>query len=303
MQALLGPQLSAEMNLAAQILILAGLWLGATLARRRRFRRHHSTQTAVVGANLLFILLLMIPSFYSYVIAGHTTTSPIARLMIAHGTLGLVVELTGIYLVLHERTGLMPRRLRVRNFKLTMRALLGLWTLTTVLGVGIYYAGYLAPSRTAATEPVVRRLQAVDDASPALRTFTDEPHSQARRPLDIVSAALGHVVLLEGPPPLLGAEIATGQLAAVGGAELPGKRVQQSAREGIGLFSRLVRRVPSGSQADGHDGAADGATHPPGVRYAAAKPGGDPRYDVGMDPQALGDGQQHALRAVKAAIP
>ncbi len=32
--------------------------------------------------HLLFILLVMIPSFYSYVIAGHTTTGPIAWLII-----------------------------------------------------------------------------------------------------------------------------------------------------------------------------------------------------------------------------
>ena len=85
----------------------------------------------------------MIPSFYVYVIAGHTTTGPIARLMVARGTLGLLVELTGIYLVLHERKGLIPPRLRVHNFKLTLCALLGPWTLTAALGVGIHYAGYL----------------------------------------------------------------------------------------------------------------------------------------------------------------
>ena len=145
MQAILGQRLSSDINLVAQILILVGLWTGFLLARRKRIRQHQLMQTTMVLVNLFFILFVMITSFYNYVIAGGTVTGTVAQLMFVHGSLGLLAELTGIYLILRMSTHVIPPRLRVRNFRLVMRSLLGLWTVLVLLGFGIYYARYLAP--------------------------------------------------------------------------------------------------------------------------------------------------------------
>ena len=143
MQALLGTRTAAEINLAAQVLILLGLYAGFFLARRRRFSRHADMQTAMVLLNLVLIAAIMLPSFYDYVIAGGSTTGRVAQLMIAHGALGLIVEAFAIYLILRMRTELIPARLRIGNIKLAMRATLALWTLLVLLGVGIYAERYL----------------------------------------------------------------------------------------------------------------------------------------------------------------
>ena len=163
MQLLLGTRTSGEINLVAQLLMIVGLWTGFVFAHSHQIPRHRNMQTTVVLANIFFIAFVMITSLYSYVILGGTTTGAIAVLMMIHGTLGLIAELTGIYLVLRMRTQLIPPRLRVRNFKLVMRSLLGLWTLIVVLGLGIFYFRYLATPATAEAPPIAH-LQSEADA-------------------------------------------------------------------------------------------------------------------------------------------
>ena len=137
MQALIGQRLSSEINLVAQLLILVGLWIEAYFARRKQIPRHQKIQTTLVLTNSFFILFVMVTSFYSYIIAGGTVTGPVAILMMVHGVIGLAAELTGIYLILRMSTKILPSGLRVRNFKLVMRSLLGLWTVVVVLGLAI----------------------------------------------------------------------------------------------------------------------------------------------------------------------
>jgi plastocyanin/uncharacterized membrane protein YozB (DUF420 family) len=163
MQAILGQRLSSDVNLVAQVLILVGLWVGFVFARRKQFRRHRTMQMSMVLANTFFILFVMFTSFYNYVIAGGTTTGTVANLMMIHGLVGLVAELTGIYLILRMTTHILPERLCVRNYKLVMRSLLGLWTVLVVLGLGIYYARYLAPKPVAAINPLTPLAFALDD--------------------------------------------------------------------------------------------------------------------------------------------
>jgi len=165
LQALLGTRLSADINLAAQILILIGLWAGFYFARRGQIPWHQNMQTSMVLVNLLFIAFVMITSFYNFVILGGATGGITASLMIAHGILGLVAEATGIYLILRMRSQVIPPRLRVSNFKLLMRMTLGLWTIVVVLGLGIYYYRYIGPpiSVPVAAESVAQAQQAEFD--------------------------------------------------------------------------------------------------------------------------------------------
>jgi plastocyanin len=178
MQGLIGQRLSSDINLAAQLLILAGLWVGFTFARRKQISRHQAVQTSMVLVNLFFILFVMATSFYNYVIAGGTTTRTVATLMIVHGLLGLLAELTGIYLILRMSTQILPSRLRVRNFRVVMRTLLGLWSVLVVLGFGIYYFRYLAPPPASTTGSALQQLIiAADD----LQIHSDEMAQAASR--------------------------------------------------------------------------------------------------------------------------
>lgn len=142
MQALLGQKLSGEINLAAQILILMGLWIGFYFARKKQITRHRRMQTSMVSINLVFILLVMVTSFYTNVIRGGASSWIIKSLIIAHGSIGLLAEITGIYLILLMNTSLLPPALRVKNYRLVMRSLLVLWTLIVIGGFSIYYTLY-----------------------------------------------------------------------------------------------------------------------------------------------------------------
>lgn len=99
---------------------------------------------SMVLANTFFILFIMLTSFYTNVIRGGARSLWIEGLMVAHGSVGLLAELTGVYLILLMKTSLLPPGLRVKNYKLVMRSLLVLWTLIVIGGFSIYYALYLA---------------------------------------------------------------------------------------------------------------------------------------------------------------
>jgi plastocyanin len=158
MQAIIGQRLSSDINLVAQLLILVGLWVGFFFARRQQIDRHRAVQTSMVLVNSFFIVFIMATSFYNYVIAGGTTTGAVATLMMVHGLLGLLAELTGIYLILRMSTKVLPAALRVRNFRVVMSTLLGLWTVLVVLGLGIYYYRYLAPKPAPAGGSALQQL-------------------------------------------------------------------------------------------------------------------------------------------------
>jgi uncharacterized membrane protein YozB (DUF420 family) len=149
MQWLVGTRTASDINLIAQLLILVGLYYGFALARRQRFAQHANVQTAMVLLNVPLIAFMMLPSFWDYVVVGGHTTSSGARLTIAHGALGFVVEVVALYLIVQMRTHVVPRRLRIDNIKLAMRATLALWTIVVLMGLGIYVTAYVLPSAPA----------------------------------------------------------------------------------------------------------------------------------------------------------
>jgi plastocyanin len=159
MQTFLGTRTAADINMVAQVLLLAGLLFGFVLARRKQFRRHGNVQTAMVLLNLFLIAFAMAPSLFNYVVEGGTTTGTVATLMIVHGVLGTVVEVVAIYLILRMRTKLIPERFRVKNIKLVMRATLVAWTALVLLGLGVYGERYLIQQPDEASAPLLQMRQ------------------------------------------------------------------------------------------------------------------------------------------------
>jgi uncharacterized membrane protein YozB (DUF420 family) len=146
MQALVGTRTASDLNLIAQVLILAGLYYGYSLARSKRIAQHANVQTAMVFLNLVLIAIVMTPSligYVDYINAGGTVNDRVKQLLALHGVLGTIVEVYAIYLIVRMRTAWIPERLRVRNFTLAMRATLAAWTMVFLLGVWIYAEQYV----------------------------------------------------------------------------------------------------------------------------------------------------------------
>lgn len=142
----------ADLNLLLQLGMAAALTVGMFLARRKRFRAHGWTQSTVLLLNLVAIAGVMAPSFHRQVVLRPPGEWRDAYYVLpaVHASLGSVVELLGLYIVLVAGTGILPDRLRFRNYKLWMRTTLTLWWVVVMLGLGTYYVWYVRPAPSSA---------------------------------------------------------------------------------------------------------------------------------------------------------
>jgi uncharacterized membrane protein YozB (DUF420 family) len=139
-----GAGIKANFNLVAQLAMGVALIAGAVLARAKRYTAHGICQSAVLLLNLVMIAFVMWPSFYGQVLPAlpkHLTDRYYGAAT-AHGVLGAIAELLGLYIVLAVGTETLPRRLRIIRLKLWMRIELILWWLVIVTGVLTYYVWY-----------------------------------------------------------------------------------------------------------------------------------------------------------------
>jgi hypothetical protein len=98
----------------------------------------------VLLLNLIMIVFVMWPSFYGQVLpvlpkhlADHYYGAATA-----HGILGAIAEVLGLYIVLAVGTEILPHRVRIIRWKLWMRIELVLWWAVIVTGVLTYYVWY-----------------------------------------------------------------------------------------------------------------------------------------------------------------
>jgi uncharacterized membrane protein YozB (DUF420 family) len=144
MNEFLGTGLKANLNLVSQVAMGAALIGGAFLARRKRYTAHGICQTAVLLLNLIAIALVMWPSFHAQVmpVLPKHLTDRYYGAATAHGIVGAVAELLGLYIVLAAGNDILPRRVRISRWKLWMRIELALWWVVIVTGVLTYYVWY-----------------------------------------------------------------------------------------------------------------------------------------------------------------
>jgi hypothetical protein len=135
----------ADVVMLLEIGMGVALLIGAVLARARRFRLHAWCQSVIVLLNLVVIVLVMVPSF-------HVHVSPKIPLQLgkayyalatAHGALGSVTEVAGLYILLAAGTNVLPPKFRVTEYKPWMRSLLVLWWLVLLLGLATYARWYV----------------------------------------------------------------------------------------------------------------------------------------------------------------
>lgn len=125
----------------------AALLVGMVLARRGKYRAHAWCQSAVVLLNLVLIAVIMVPSF-SHQVASEIPSSlgdSYYALAVAHGALGTVAELFGLYILLVTGTNILPKQFRFTRYKPWMRTALALWWLVLLLGVVTYVRWYVVP--------------------------------------------------------------------------------------------------------------------------------------------------------------
>jgi len=134
----------ADLILLLEIAMGVGLLAGAWLARTKRFRQHAWCQGAIVLLNFVVILLAMIPSFHARVFPKIPARLGRAyySLATAHGILGILAEVVGVYILLSAGTKWLPEKMRITRYKLWMRSTMALWWVVLILGVATYERWY-----------------------------------------------------------------------------------------------------------------------------------------------------------------
>jgi uncharacterized membrane protein YozB (DUF420 family) len=135
----------ANLTLLLEIAMGVGLFIGALLARMRRFRAHAWCQSAIVLLNLAVIVLLMIPSFRVHVSPKipRKLGKPYYAVATAHAAIGTITEIAGLYILLAAGTSVLPEKFRITKYKLWMRTVLVLWWVVILLGLATYARWYV----------------------------------------------------------------------------------------------------------------------------------------------------------------
>ncbi len=139
-----GAGLKANVNLVLQLAMGVALIGGGLLARAKRYTAHGICQASVLILNLATIAFVMWPSFHGQVMPAlpRHLTDRYYGVATAHGILGAIAELFGLYIVLAAGTGYIPLSVRISRWKLWMRLELTLWWVVIVTGVLTYYVWY-----------------------------------------------------------------------------------------------------------------------------------------------------------------
>jgi hypothetical protein len=137
----------ADLTLLLEMGMGVGLFIGALLARFGRFRGHAWCQGSIVLLNLVLIGLTMLPAFHRLILPRLPSRigKPYYALAAAHGVLGSVAELGGLYILLAAGTDLLPEKLRIKRYKFWMRSVLLVWWMVLLLGMTTYTRWYVTP--------------------------------------------------------------------------------------------------------------------------------------------------------------
>jgi plastocyanin/uncharacterized membrane protein YozB (DUF420 family) len=139
-----GATFVAKLNLTIQIAMGVALLAGMLLARRGHYRSHGWCQASVVLLNTILISTIMVPSFERQLLPDlrRLTADAYGSVAFAHATLGAVAELLGLFVVGVAGTGLVPDRVRFKNYRLWMRTTLVVWWLAIAAGLATYGLWY-----------------------------------------------------------------------------------------------------------------------------------------------------------------
>jgi uncharacterized membrane protein YozB (DUF420 family) len=137
--------LAADLVLLLEIAMAVGLIIGGHLARIGRFRLHALCQSGIVLVNLALIALTMSSSFRVNVLPAIPAklTRAYYGLGATHAALGSITEGAALYILIAAGTNVLPKRLRISNYKVWMRSVLVLWWMVLLLGLATYIRWYV----------------------------------------------------------------------------------------------------------------------------------------------------------------
>jgi uncharacterized membrane protein YozB (DUF420 family) len=140
---------SVDLNLVIQIMMGVALLGGSWLARLKRYHAHGVCQAAVLILNLFPIAFVMWPSFHQQILPrlAKRLSKPYYEIATAHGVLGALAELLGVYILLVAGTDILPQSWRFERWKVWMRIELALWWVALATGMATYLIWYLPQGR------------------------------------------------------------------------------------------------------------------------------------------------------------
>ena len=140
----LGPGgLIPDLNLALELLLVAGLTFGYWLAKRGNIAAHRYNQTIWVLVNAVLVALIMAGGMENAELdAASDLAKPRLLVPWLHATLGAATVAAGLWLVL-QMNGLLPQRLHVRGWKTLMRVTLAGYWAVAALGLALYYLWFM----------------------------------------------------------------------------------------------------------------------------------------------------------------
>ena len=145
----LGTRAPLHSDLSLILILFSALLftIGWRLAVRKKFKIHRWIQTSAVILNTLVVLVVMIASFIIYILPGipGKLLEGTYGVTTVHAFIGALGLLLGVFVVLRAN-GLLPKRLRFKNYKLFMRTSYALYMLATLVGVIVYVAVYIGPA-------------------------------------------------------------------------------------------------------------------------------------------------------------
>lgn len=131
-----GGNLLVDLTLVIEILFYISLCLGVTAQLRKQYKWHDRFQIPVVVLNLFFIALIMIPTIIAIIGNGVASMPP---LVLAHAGAGVLAQGVAVYCLL-AGLKILPRKIGVLRW--FMWTAFVLWTITLLLGIGLYISFY-----------------------------------------------------------------------------------------------------------------------------------------------------------------
>jgi uncharacterized membrane protein YozB (DUF420 family) len=135
---------AADMTLILMIIIAIMFTIGVWFARRRRYQTHRWIQTTAVVLNAILVLWLMILPFRDFVLrdVGGPRPQIFYTITTIHALFGIVAFPFGMFVALRGNE-LVPKPLKFNNYKGFMRVAYGLYIVTTLLGILVYYVWFV----------------------------------------------------------------------------------------------------------------------------------------------------------------
>jgi uncharacterized membrane protein YozB (DUF420 family) len=137
----------ADALVVVELALASALIAGMFIVRAGHVRAHRVIQSSIVLLNIPIVLVLMVPSFWYYVLPG--LPGSLGQSFYLYPTLmliaGLVAEALGAYIILVAGTNWLPERFRFRRYKLWMRTELILWWAVVLAGIATYYVWWVQP--------------------------------------------------------------------------------------------------------------------------------------------------------------